>query len=70
MSVCASHSASGRAAARDHADEAHAVLDHAPRQQAAPAVVVGLRIADAVQVERLLRLLAQVEDLRALRSAS
>ena len=56
----------GRAAAGDHADEAHALLHHAARQQAAAAVVVGLRIADAVEIERLLRLLAEVEDFRRL----
>ena len=52
-----------RAAAGDQADEAHALLDQPPRQQAAPAVVVGRLLADAVQVERLLRLAGEVEDL-------
>ena len=54
----------GGAAAGNHANEAHALLDHAAGQQTAAAVVVGLGVADAVEIEGLLRLLAEVEDFR------
>ena len=51
-------------AAGNRADEPHALFDQPPGQQAAPAVVVRRFLADAVQIERLLRLVRQVEDLR------
>ena len=64
MSSCASHCMLPGPPPRDHADEAHALLDQPPRQQAAPAVVVGRLLADAVQLERLRRFLGEVEHRR------
>ena len=43
-----------RPAAGDDHDKAHAFLDEPPRQQTAPAIVVGRLRADAVEVECLL----------------
>ena len=53
-----------RAATGNHADKAHAFFHHAASQQTTPPVVIRLRIADSIEVQRLLWFLAQVEHFR------
>ena len=64
MSSCASHCRLPGPPPETTTHEANALFDQPAGQQTAASVVVGLRLADAVQIQRLLRFGAKIENRR------
>ena len=64
MSSCASHCRLPGPPPETTTHEAHALLDQPAGQQTAAAVVVGVRLADAVQIQRLLWFGGKIENRR------